>query len=196
MFSGEATYDAESGKMKYFYSDNLAFQSKAFIERMTKMDWSFADKYFTEPVNDIVRKIVPKNSIYLTKKKLDDVNKKLAGKLSQAAKEKTREAIDKVKGKVSDAYSSGLKHAEKKLRREVVKKIEKSTVKNNNKDMSDEILDKINSLPKTEKMGKGNKVPVPRVIKKPYVKNPTKKRKIPHKPDVKKDNGKRASYES
>ena len=182
LFSGEAVYEPESGKMKFFYSDNLTFQSKAFLERMSKMNWSFADKYFTEPVSNIIKKIVPKNNIYLSKKRLDDINKKLVGKLSKATKEKTKEAIDKVKGKVSDAYSSGLKHAEKKMRREVVKKIEGAVKKNGNNDI-DDVINSINSLPRSEKMNgsKGNRAPIPRAISKSYIKNPHKPRKEPKK---------------
>ncbi len=53
IFCGHGKYDA--GKIRCTGSDSLYQKDKAFCEDASKLDWTFADKYFTKPVKEIIK---------------------------------------------------------------------------------------------------------------------------------------------
>lgn len=68
IFSGEASFNKEERKLDFLYSDTLSFRNPEFISGMAKLDWSFADKYFTKPVKKIIAGIKKTDKIYKVSK--------------------------------------------------------------------------------------------------------------------------------
>jgi len=59
LFCGEARSDG--GKLRFIESDVISRYPEV-LDKMKEKDWSFADKYFTQPVNDIVKNYSSKRS--------------------------------------------------------------------------------------------------------------------------------------
>lgn len=64
IFYGEAKLNHEERKLDFVYSDSLSFKDPKFLERMSKQDWTFGDKWFTMPVKKILASIKQTNKVY------------------------------------------------------------------------------------------------------------------------------------